>query len=304
MRGGGAACLLFAVAATGCKKPPPAPEGLDESARYVLREFYSSDDIVGAGLTGFMNWFDEEGYELVGESADSDNVGSFTLGDLSWDDVGHLPLVDDGRSPDDAAGVVSVAFMGCDWTQIEALYVREDQMAVFEGDYEAYNRTYTSSRVAFEDARRSMEIAPVEETAEVFTKGLGDLASAFLLTDNTVTQSTAGITITADMMLHLRHGIFEVQGEDTEASIVFAFTPERAEGDNGANSLEQSYSVVINIDRGDGETLRVFALWTELDTILVGSDSALVLSAAVNKSQEAADRLSAICAGEIALPAE
>ena len=38
----------------GCQPPPPAPEGLDEASRFVLREFYSDDATVSAGLTGLM----------------------------------------------------------------------------------------------------------------------------------------------------------------------------------------------------------------------------------------------------------
>ena len=39
--------LLFA----GCKPPPPAPEGLTDSARYMLRNFFEDDATFGAGIT-------------------------------------------------------------------------------------------------------------------------------------------------------------------------------------------------------------------------------------------------------------
>jgi hypothetical protein len=296
--------VAASVLGVGCKRPPPAPEGLDESARYVLREFYADDLTVGAGLTGFMDWFDADGVELLDQNASLDNVGAFSLGDLSWEDVGHLPLDEDGRDPANASGVVSVAEIRCDWTETEALYARSDQDAVFEGDYDFYERTYESSRAEFEDATASLDFPDVSEPIDAFQGSLGEVERALLLTRNDVTQSTAGITISTDLMLHLRHGVYEVQGEDTAVSMVFGFTPAAATGESGSSTLYQSYSVVINVDRGNGKTLRMFALWTELDTLLVGSDSALVLSAAVNKSQDAAERLSAVCEGEIDIPAE
>ena len=50
-----------------CSPPPPAPEGLNEAARYMVREFYSDDATFEAGFQGFMNWFNDEGVSLVGQ---------------------------------------------------------------------------------------------------------------------------------------------------------------------------------------------------------------------------------------------
>ena len=91
--------LLFA-----CKPPPPAPEGLDAVTSYMVREFYSEDELFEAGVQGFMNWFNTEGYTLVGEAAEEGNTDTFTLNDLSAEDLSHLPLDDDGREKADAGG--------------------------------------------------------------------------------------------------------------------------------------------------------------------------------------------------------
>ena len=70
-----------------------------------------------------------------------------------------------------------------------------------------------------------------------------------------------------------------------------------------ANSMQQSYSIEVDIDR-DGRTLRMLATWVEIRSIWVDSDSAAVASSAVNKSQDSAERLSGICAGDITIAAE
>ena len=296
-------CLVFSVGA-GCSRPPPAPEGLDDSVRYLVREFYSDDETVGSGLTGLMNWFDEEGYSLLNEGADYDTVGAFSLEPLTGEEVLLLDLDNDGRDLTKAAGIVSVAGLQCDWTETETLYVRSDQINVFDDTFEDYKRTYMSSRPIFEDATSSHTFTEVEIAFDPLTEELTGLESSFLFTENIITTSTLGITIVAPVNIHFRHGSYLVQERDLEVSLVLSYTTERADGESGNNSLIQSYSLVVNIQTEDGETLRLFSIWNELESIWFESDSTLVLSAAVNKSQEAAERLSDICAGEVTLANE
>ena len=63
-----ASISLFIVALpllVGCQPPPPAPEGLDASTSYLVTNFYADDATFQAGVQGFMNWFQEEGFELM-----------------------------------------------------------------------------------------------------------------------------------------------------------------------------------------------------------------------------------------------
>ena len=133
--------LMAVVLASGCKPPPPAPEGLDASSAYLIREFHAADDVFDAGLQGFMEWFDDEGFELVGERATSDTTDAFTVGDLSDTDISYLPVVS-GRDIEAAAGIVSLSDMDCEVAQSEALLVRPDQFNVFADDWDAYDRTF------------------------------------------------------------------------------------------------------------------------------------------------------------------
>ena len=278
--------------------PPPAPEGLDDSMRYILREFYESDAVVSSGLSGLMTWFDQEGFALLNESADLDNVGAFSLSGLDDDDVSALEL-DDGRDLSMAAGIVSIAEMGCSWKETEALYVREDQMAVFEGNYTNYTREYESSLDNFLDATSTDSFPAVTKDIDP-DDVLGDLSGAMLYTKNRVTTETIGITIEAPMNIHFRHGEFDINGEQRAASIVMGYATEKAISADGDNALVQSYSLVINIETQDNKTLRLFTIWNELD-FLFESDAPIVLMTAVNQSQDAAVRLSSICTGDITL---
>jgi len=292
--------LFVAALLAGCTAPPDAPEGLDDSVKHLYRGVYGSAEEVGAGLTGLMNWFDKDGGELLDATADLDSVGAFSLSALGPQDVAHVALEDD-PDPGLASGVVSLAEMRCSWDEAERWLVRRDQDVVFEGDFDSYSRTYDTSRATFEDASDNETFAPIEETLTDAT--LTDSPSTILLTTNDAASTEIGVTIPFELALHFRHGIWEVQGEEVAGMMILGYFPRRAESDGGANAIEQNYSIDINLARGKGKTLRVFGNWTEL-TSLFDSDSAVVLTTAVNKAQASAERLSQICAGDVTVGKE
>ena len=302
--------VVFAVSA--CRPPPPpAPEGLDASASYMVREFYSDDATFGAGLTGFMNWFEDEGYELVGvdAGAGTDFNESFSVGDLSDDDVGYLPLVH-GRNIADAAGIVSVAEMDCSVTESEDLLVRSDQDTLFVDDWEAYSREYVSSRSGYQDATRSEVFAPIDAAVDRFADDFDptDIASTFLLTMNQVNPEPifGGLADLDDypMALEFRHGVFDVNGEELQIYSIITWIAESAAGPAGANFLHQSYSIEINAEMADGKTLRMLAVWAEPEGANLEPDDPIVLNYAVDKSAGASARLTEICNGEVVVDDE
>jgi len=308
--------LLPLVLALGaCTPPPPAPEGLDEAARFVFREFYANDATVGAGLTGLMNWYEEEGYVLSGQGATIDEeteeegvqpASAFTLADLQWEDLERIPVPDDDRNIEDANGIVSLQEMPCSWKEAEALLVRQDQFHVFEGDFDSYERTYLTSRGSFEAARETLDFAPIPfELPDIHAPDYSHdgLESAVMLTKNRVTSTELGVTLNYEMELDFRHGLFEVQGELTPVWMIISWLEEPASGQGGANTFEQAYSIEVTYGTGD-TSLRIFANWTYVDSAIAGPDSPIWSTGAVNKSREAAERLGAICAGDIEIPDE
>lgn len=306
--------MIF-LALVACKAPPEAPSGLDDSTTFVLRNFYADDPTFQAGMQGFLEWFETDGIELIGEDATIDTVGAFTVGDLSPSDIEHLPVVDeilvdpdDGtREPRDlsrAKGVISLAEMDCDWKTAEALLVRPDQDAVFDGDWEGYQREYITSREAFEDATASGAYTRIPEPLDPFVDSFdGDATeSTLLLTYNTVDPSPV-LTSNLDnyeMHLDLRHGEFELSnGEKVSGFAIITYAIDAAWGQGGNNALLQSFSVEVNIERPNNKTLRMLSVWSEPKGAGVSPDSNLTLNFAVNKATASSERLSGICAGEI-----
>ncbi|MCB9795559.1 MAG: hypothetical protein H6741_22890 [Alphaproteobacteria bacterium] len=313
------AALLPLALAAACSSPPPAPEGLDASTSYLVREFYQDDATFQAGVQGFMNWYEVEGYLLVGEEATSSNTDSFTIGDLSPDDVAHLPLVPelliDGaegtiapRDLTQAKGVVSLAEMECTWLEAEGWLLRSDQNNIFPNDFDGYDRTYVTGRETFADGSASGEYDPVDEPLMPFAEGFdgGPYARTLLQTVNIVDPSPVLFAdmVPYEMQLDLRHGLFEVGEEELGVMAILTFNADAVWDEEGANGLVQSYSVEINVQRPNDRTLRMLAVWAQPMGGGLDPDSPLVLNYAVNKSLSASEQLSAVCAGEEEVPDE
>ncbi|MFH1467494.1 MAG: hypothetical protein ABIO70_24125 [Pseudomonadota bacterium] len=298
------ALLLFPLTALACKPPPPAPEGLQDSLTYLFRNFYAEDDVIGAGLTGFMDWVDTDGEELLGKKADMENVGEFTLDYLTPGDVAMLPIVSDVNL-DFAPGTVALSELTCDWKEAEAYLVRTDQDVVF-GEFETYSRDFLTPRATYEAATASEDFTPVgEPLADPYAAqpDLGELERSFLLTDNVASSTEVGVTLEFQLLLNLRHGIYEVQGEEAGAFLILTWMPQRAVSEGGDNSMEQSYSLELDVSRPGGKTLRLMASWLQIEGTFDHDDN-VVKVVGVNKNLDSSIRLADICAGEEELPAE
>lgn len=295
---------LFAVAFVGCAPPPPAPEGLDDSVRYILNEFYAEDAVVGAGLTGLLNWVDDEGAALLDVDPNVGNVADFRLENrLTAEDVDHMPYAH-GRSPADAPGVVGLAEIDCDWAEGERVHVRGDQDVVFEGEWTTYDRTYESPRAPYDAARESDTYPAVNDAVDPTSADWAsdDLAAVFMKTANALGTSSTGIDFEYTLDLHFRHGVFDVQGEPTPAMIILTWLQDVAPSVNSDNFLYQVWSVDMIVGRGEGRGLRMVANYTEVGP--VESDADLVQVLGVNRILDFAEHLNAICTGARELPAE
>lgn len=291
-----------------CSPPPPAPEGLNEVTSYMVREFYSEDEKFAAGIQGFMTWFDTEGYLLVGEAAGDGNTDTFTLSDLQSTDIAHLPAMTDSPELSRAKGVISLAEMDCTWKEAEAYLLRADQDAVFDGDWDTYERTYLSDRSTFEAATQSEEFASIDEALNPFVEEFDytGLSSNLMFTVNQADPTPLlGVDLPPyDLFLDFRHGIFDVEGEKISVSAIITYMKEGAYDEDGTNGLAQSYSVELNIARPNDKTLRALAVWAEPVSNILEPDSPVSLNYAVNKSLASSERISAICGGEEVIPAE
>jgi hypothetical protein len=295
------------VALAGCAKPPEPPAGLDDSARWLLREATADDLTVAAGLAGLLAWVDDEGAAL--QDAASDDPTAFTLADLTPADVAALPLDADvetsrdgaaaPRDPAAAAGVVAIATVDCALTEAERLLLRPDQDLVYPDDFTTYDRTFAADPVAFLAAWDDGP-PPQREAVTPWDPGFdADAAAASLIIAASSLDPAPVFGGLADigpydLDLLVRHGTFDVPDVGpVEVVLAVGAQPRAAWGTSGGNGLVQSYTLDVSLTR-DGGLVRVMASWSEPRGI--APDSAMALRGAVDKSRESAARWSALCA--------
>lgn len=300
--------LLPLLLLAGCARPVPAPEGLDASSAYLVREFYAEDAVFEAGLRGYLRWFEDEGRALLDVENTVETVGEFELDTLRADDVAGLPLRH-GGDISRAAGVVSLALMGCDVRQAEDLMLRRDQDAVFE-DWEGFERDYLTSRPVFQGAWED-GFDPIPEPLAAHDAGFdgAPFAASFLQTMGQVDPSP--VPLVGDfpaypMHLDFRHGVYDIDGEDLEIFAILSFIEDEVWGPQGTNALHQSYAIELNVATGEAETLRSLAVWIHgsSEAVSIEPDDPIVLNAALNKSRKSSDRMTAVCEGEFELGPE
>lgn len=318
--------LPLSLLLAACTPPPPAPEGLDEASSYMVRNFWSDDAMFEAGVQGFMNWFEDEGRELLGliPGEEGKTTDAFTVSDLKPADIAALPLdeeivenVRNFEDPEDdeyvtrdvskSAGVVSLVEMDCSWQDSEKLLLRADQNSVFPLDWESYRRTYATTKGAYEAATVSESFDPITEAINPYAEDFD--ASAYegtiLLTDNVVdpTKVFGIVDIGAyPMDLEFRHGVYDIEQEgEVSPTGVFAILTYNREAiwDNAGNGLAQSYSLEINAQRPNGKTLRMLSVWVEPRSPILDADSPIALNSAVGKARDSSTLLSRICSGEV-----
>ena len=233
-----------------------------------------------------------------------ENVGEFTLDYLTEEDVAYLPI--DGEVElTYAPGVVALSELGCDRKEVEGYLVRTDQDLVF-GEFESYARSFISSRSDYEGATldnafASVDTPVLEPYADSFD--IGDLSSTFLITDNLVSTTEMGVTLEFQILLNMRHGVYEVQGEELEALMILTWMPQRTESEGGNNSMEQSYSLELDLARPGGKTLRLMSSWLQIEGTF-DHDSDTIKVVGVNKNLDSSKRLVEICDGSHELDPE
>lgn len=216
----------------GCRKVEPAPEELDALMHWMWSRYEDGlDDQLAEGGGNLWDAVDGEGWTEAWD-------GSLTP--LTRDEAASVGVTD--RDPADAPGVFLVNAYTCSLGELESILLHEAQDELYEGVYDRYERTYTSSREDFE-ARRTLTMGwQVSYDASLFG-----------------TSYTAGID----------GGLRAVPEMEVSAhgDLLMARTvmPEPAEFEGDGRSQPQDYQLEIWQPRGDGSLLHVYGLWRQAD---------------------------------------
>ena len=222
---------LLAVLA-GCKQVEPAPKELDALLHWMWQRYEDgTDDALAEGAANLWDAVDGAGLD--------DHVdGSVTP--LTAEEVALVGVTD--RDPADAPGVFLVNAYTCTLEQLEPILLHAAQDELYEGVYDRYDRSYTTSREAFEAREISTMAWEVSYEASLF----GTAYSAVI---------EGGLRAIPDVEA-ARHGAF-LMGR--------THLPEPAEFEGDSRSQSQDYQLEIWQSRDDGSLLHIYGLWREAD---------------------------------------
>ena len=307
MRRPGPRRLILLLALLGaCQRPPPAPEGLDDSASFLLREFFSDEATIGAGLSGLMAWYGQEGADLLSVEVNPDSSADFALEPLESEDTAHLPS-SAGQPLSRAMGAVGIGLLDCGWLAAQPFLVRPDQDLVFEGEWSHYARIFDSPRAPFEGADPQTWPALGALDPESAGYPAAETNAGLLLTTNPLGTSEVSVDLDYTLRIAFRHGTFPVDGEDRPAGMLLTWLPDAsAPLGTEESSIQQIYSIDVLVDVGADQALRLVATWNHIENDFIDSEdsSNVVISATVRRIARFADRLSALCTGEETVPVE
>jgi hypothetical protein len=267
-----------------------------------MSSFYGDDATIGAGLTGLMNWYDDEGSALDGETPEIDTgeAQDYQLSPLAPEDLAPTQSSTSERPLDGMSGVMAVGTVGCTFAQAEGLGGRGDQDVVFEGEWAHYARTWETDRASYE-ASTVGEIPPITEPIDPNVVDFSDTSASLMLTSNDVGTSEFGVALDYTLNLHFRHGTFQVQGESRKATLVLTWQPESTTGAGGNNSLHQTLGIDALVEV-EGGVRRFAATWNDIESAATGSD--LLVRLQVNRINRFAERMTALCEDPSLLPDE
>ena len=240
--------LLTILFLTGCKKPPEAPEELNELTRYLYREWNNEDPLVmEAGVQNLYNFLED--LDLEGDLNDR----AFLVEPPLESDLVDIDRPEE-RDPQDCYGI-SVAGVSVWPVRDHArLQIESDQLPM-EGSAKEYIRSF-----------------PDTDDPDCFR----DEGCAVLVTENEVERTNLFISVEFVLYKDLRW--VQMLDEDVEGSAIIArsWTDQTWVGEGGDSFLYQSFSLDTWLGINDDETWRFQLIWSEGD---VGVSEDLVVNA-------------------------
>jgi hypothetical protein len=218
--------LIPFVSGLGCKRPPDAPESLDELCSYIYEHVMDEEDeYLVAGLENLVPWL-EEHFEETYEG--------YTITNLSQEAVLSLDGVE--RDLTSLLGAAVGFDMEAKVAEVVHALLSEDMGEIFEGTYDTYEREFSTDRDCFLDR----ECDSVELDIHV------------------VANYPLGLEVEATSRVQYRR--VEIDGE--EAIVQRTWMLEPGESNKDWLTIDQQYFLSVNLPR-DGATRRVDAMWVK-----------------------------------------
>ncbi len=245
---------LLLLAAVGCKRPPDAPNTLDDLASYLYEHVMDEEEYLVAGIDNLETWLtlDNEAEEFE-TNLDSTAEG-YTVTNLSTEAVVSLDGVE--RDLNNLLGAAVGYDIALDVEQVIDALIGQDMMEVFPGNYQSYERT-------FED----------ESDRDCFLNGECDSVQFEI---RVVADYPLNLTVDAESVVQYRR----VELEDGRKAVVQrTWMSKPGEASVDWIQLEQQYFLAVHLPQDTGMR-RVEAMWVKasLGNGPVPEDMALALA--------------------------
>ncbi len=225
--------VASSLLALSCKGVDPAPTELDDLFHY------------------FWTWYEDGQEQQLGEAIDNlyqavggpdlEQVLDGSLSDLGVDEAALVGV--DGVETALAQGLYMVRSLACEMDHLETILYQLDQDQLYEGVYDSYERSYTSS---LEDylARNT----------------------DFLSWEVDYSASILGSSYDAHIVGGLRYLPADEESSHLPAIMSRVYMPRPAAFEDGSSkSMDQDYQIEIFWERSPGDLLHAYGLWRQGD---------------------------------------
>ncbi len=229
-----AAALSAALGAGGCRPAPPlAPDELDDLIHFFFQEIDGGDaDALGAGAVNLEAWYD-------GADDLEDGWSTGRVSDLADAEIAALDMMTHDPDPSLASGVYILLELDCSLEEVLEIYLEPDQLALFPGTYDDYQRTFDSD-------------------PDCFVPGSCDRVDWH----STIEDSIVGLAMSYDLVTRLvRFRYDDPEGEGDQVVVGRNVMPAPAEEAVAGAGFEQSYHIEAYVPRGSNRTLHLYGLW-------------------------------------------
>ena len=264
--------------ATACSVEE-APEDLDGLFHWFWTHY--DEEISEDVSTEFDGGSDEEialGVINAHEVIDGDRVAEAEMGLLSDFSRAEMDLVSmrDSAEPASPDGMYIVNAFVCSLDELRAILVRQDQDKLYEGEYESYERTYTSSYADFASGESSTITWEVEMRTEWLPGG--------------------------DYDEQLSGGLRWIPEVDEETSpwgpVLMARTwmPHEAEFDNDDYFFTQDYQIEVFWERAPSQIVHMYGVWRQAGYLEASTDDETIAYNILGALADWDDKTEEICA--------
>ena len=248
----------------GCEEVEPAPEDLDGLFHYTWAKYGDGlDEELAQAVTNF---------DVAVDAANLNDVVDGSLSDFTREEM-DLVAMRAGADPAELAGMYLANSLDCTLDQVEAIVTALEQDELYTGEYESYDRRYTSDADAYWAREESQLTWDVDITAEF----------------------VAGAMYTEFIHGGARHVPAADDGSFGPAVITRTWMPEEAQFENDDYYFTQDYQLEIYYEREVGRVIHLYGLWRHSGWLDLNTDDEFLVRQILNALADWDDRTVELC---------